>query len=1089
MRRFHLFRKITAASAALALLAAPVFPSSYAAADISSERLTSALNRTGSTTADASVPAHSAAFISPKLNTTISKEVRVIVQLSNQPVAVGKYAARMGITSFAAESTATAIQSEQSTFMSRAAAQGIPLKINYQFNTVLNGVEVTVPANKIPELAKLPGVKSVYENAVYYSIPVIGELNNGSDQPNFDIAPLKQIGVDAAWSKGLTGKGIKVGVIDTGVDYEHPDLKGAFKNGDYGYDSFYKDNDPYEEPPVPEEGFAGTYHGTHVSGTIAGRGTNPSSGIVQKGVAYESELHVYKVLGRNDVTGRSSGSSAQVIDGIERAVKDGMQVINLSLGSDSVKDPNSPDSIAINNAVLSGVVAVVANGNAADEAPPQYYYTMGAPASSQLAISVGAVTSPSNHYTAQVSDVSYVESPASSVTADTYADSTSVATATYEPEAPPTATQATYDLNVMGWETGKENFASVLGTNPLDSVYVNLGQEEDYAGKDVEGKVVLVSRGTLAFVDKLAIAKEHGAVAAVIFNGNASASNPSQADLSSSVSGRDGFIGSTAYLGDSFDFIPAFDMKGSEGRALAKRLLNNSDIHFRLAFSSDYPLTQDPGDQMASFSSRGPNSDGSLGIKPDVSAPGVNILSTWPAYGKQNPGISYDTAYNRISGTSMATPHVAGLAVLLKQQHPDWTPMDIRAALANTSDTIHDATGTLYDVYSQGAGRVDIANAIETPALLEAVDPITILDKDLNPQDITNYSSSISFGVLKAGSTAKKQLQLSNKSGQSVQYKAHIDLHNQVTSNPYDPVATPDVRNINVQLNGLNADSTITAGPNEQTPFYLAVSPKSGAAKGVYEGEVVLESAGYPTLHLPFVVHVGNELPDNGLGVQDVELTHNLISTDPKSDQKTTNVSFRLTAEDVNVIDLLVLNLDDEVVGVMDSISKKDLSLLKPGEYTFKKVDTSYIDGEKDRKGKDIVKSLPEGQYQLMIQAQYVDKATGESSGEGYIAFASLRVADLESELVDKAAAAFDPKITNTSVIGRQVLTLPKTDGVKYEVTKSSERSYVDSKGILKKIPKTKAVNVTLTVKITSKANPSKYELVPVTFTIGTRSK
>lgn len=167
--------------------------------------------------------------------------------------------------------------------------------------------------------------------------------------------------------KGLNGAGIKVGVIDTGIDYEHPDLKEAYKGG---YDSFEQDNDPYEEPFLEKEndpfgtGFSGTTHGTHVSGTIAGKAANKSSDIVQKGIAYKSDLYVYKVLGRNTKTGRSSGSSAQVIDGIERAVKDGMNVINLSLGSDSEKDPNSPDSIAINNAVLSGVVAVIANGNA-----------------------------------------------------------------------------------------------------------------------------------------------------------------------------------------------------------------------------------------------------------------------------------------------------------------------------------------------------------------------------------------------------------------------------------------------------------------------------------------------------------------------------------------------------------------------------------------------------------------------------------------------------------------------------------------------------------------------------------------------------
>ncbi len=127
-----------------------------------------------------------------------------------------------------------------------------------------------------------------------------------------------------------------------------------------------------------------------------------------------------------------------------------MDVINLSLGSDQEKDPNSPDSIAINNAVLSGVVAVIASGNAADSGP--YYYSMGSPASAQLAISVGATTIPGRLYTAAgtVSHATYESvDPNGSVTADTY---------------------DFYDYQLMGWRTGDDDFASILGTHPIEVV-------------------------------------------------------------------------------------------------------------------------------------------------------------------------------------------------------------------------------------------------------------------------------------------------------------------------------------------------------------------------------------------------------------------------------------------------------------------------------------------------------------------------------------------------------------------------------------------------------------------------------------------
>ncbi|WP_025845415.1 S8 family serine peptidase [Paenibacillus ehimensis] len=904
------------------------------------------------------------AFISDKLDTTSANKVNVIVQLSGQPVSVGKYASELGQQQLSAESLESAVNSEQSSMISLAKSEGIDLTVNYQYNTVLNGMELTLPANQIPELAKIPGVKSIHENRTYYALPVGAPQPVDAATANYDVAPIKQIGAQDAWAKGLTGKGLKVGVIDSGVDYLHPDLKDAYKGG---YNSSFNTPDPYEEPPIPKDqdpfglGFAGTSHGTHVAGTIVGRAKNTNSDVVQKGIAYDADLYSYKVLSRDPKTGRSSGSSAQVIDGIERAVKDKMDVINLSLGSDEEKDPNSPDSIAINNAVLGGIVAVVASGNAGDKGP--YYYSMGSPASSQLAISVGAVTSPSNRYQA------------------------TVASSVYE---------AVYPLNVMGWKTGQEDFKAILGTNPIEAVYVGLGQDDDYKGKSVDGKIAFVSRGSLAFVDKIKNAKKWGAKAIVIFNGNVTkdANGKDIPDLSPSLNGRNGHIDS--FIGDDFDYIPAFDMAGLQGRALAAAVLANPTKPFRLTFGPSYPRTTDHGDTMATFSSRGPLSDDKLSIKPDISAPGVNVLSTYPAYGKMTPGATYNQAYKRSSGTSMATPHVAGVALLLKQQHPDWTPFDIRAAMANTADSIKDSDGTPYDVYSQGAGRINVTQAVYTPAVLQTLERITILDKNLNPQEVVNYGSSASFGLMAAGSNAKKeQLQVKNTSDKAVTYKVSVKLHPNVTSDPNDPVKTPDVNNIVATLEGLGSDNTISAGAKSTQKFFLSVAPKATAADGVYEGEVLLESAGLPSLHLPFVVHVGKKMPDNGFGLQDVTLTRTVITP-----SKSTDVSVTLTAKDANYLDLNVYGVDDKYVGTMGQILNKDAGgkpqLLAPGTYTFQNIDGTYINDKVDETGKPVVQRLKEGTYKLMVRALILD-ANGQpkrnASGEllQYVAWKTIR--------------------------------------------------------------------------------------------------
>ena len=482
--------------------------------------------------------------------------------------------------------------------------------------------------------------------------------------------PLEQIGVTKAWERGITGKGLKVGVIDTGIDYLHPDLAGNYEEG--GYDAANQDDDPYED--LPTKSYEGSHHGTHVSGTIAGTASNTTAEHVQKGVAYDAKLYAYKVLGPE------GGTSAMVIDGIEHAVEDKMDVINLSLGSDLEKDPNSPDAIAVNNAVLAGVVAVVANGNAGSG--DQYYYSMGSPAAAQLAISVGAATSDSIRVGGGVRS-----------------------------EAGSLADEAHMDL--MSWTTDKEDFNEMFGNGPIEGVYVGLGSNDEYKDlgldkADLSNKIVFISRGILTFDEKVRNAAKHGAKAAVIFNGDSVDPQIAVPDLSEDIPSRNGPIGPIAFLGDSYDYIPTFDMAGTTGRALARELKAHPNETLQFTMKNDFKQVPFAGDRMADFSSRGPNSDGNYGIKPDLSAPGVQIFSTVPAYGAADPNANYDKAYAKMSGTSMATPHVAGLALLIKQAHPTWTPTDIRAALANTATELVDEDGTPYDVYSQGAGRVDV---------------------------------------------------------------------------------------------------------------------------------------------------------------------------------------------------------------------------------------------------------------------------------------------------------------------------------------------------------------------------------------------
>ncbi|MEK4514502.1 S8 family serine peptidase [Paenibacillus sp. FSL H8-0122] len=864
-------------------------------------------------------------YISPQINTKSSNLVRVIVQLSGQPAAVGKYAARQGITALANSATEAAVNSQQEEVLDKAEAKKIDLTVNYKYDTILNGFEVTVPADKIPELAKISGVSSIYPNSTWYALPdqTVTEVTYRNDN-----APLKQIHADWAADKGLDGKGLKVGVIDTGVDYTHPDIAPAYKGG---YDSFYQDDDPYEEVPLtPEEdeeygvGYAGTYHGTHVAGTIIGQYAAKGD-VAQKGVAPGADLYVYKVLGRNiDKPNTSSGSSAQVIDGIERAVKDGMDVINLSLGSDSEKDVNSPDSIAINNAVLSGVTAVIANGNNGEAG----YFSMGSPAASQLGISVGAVNSPIKAFSGEFK--AEITGSVTSVTYDTY-----------------------NPFHVMAYELGQTDFADIIGTEPVKVFYANLGANEDYPeGNFGEKTVVLVSRGDLAFVDKIANAKAHGAKAIVIFNGNFQTIDGKKvAILDESYTDRSDFIGSN--LGDGYDNIPTLDLKGSQGRALARAIVANGNKPAYFTFSSEYPMDMTAGDEVTSFSSLGPNFDGKLSIKPDIVAPGDGVLSTWPAYGKGHPGTDYSKAYNRISGTSMATPHVAGLALLIKQAHPTYTPLDIRAALANTADPVFYQEAP-EDFYLQGPGRANVENAINTPALLQSIEPISILDKNFVPQNVINYNPSTSFGTLLPGSEASQVLQLKNMSDTALTYSASVEWN---YGDPKHVSATLD-------------KSSVTAAAKGASTFNLKVTVAADTVPQMLQGNVVLEAAGQPTLHLPFAINVDKttEQPSWGTGIQEAALNQPIVYTNSSA-----ILNYKLKADDINYYEVNLIGLDDTKKGSFQvSTTGAPDKFFEPGNYSTVVSSTYHPydhngDPILDAYGNPAVAGLTDGVYKLEV--------------------------------------------------------------------------------------------------------------------------
>ena len=251
------------------------------------------------------------------------------------------------------------ISLEHQSFLSSATTvvPDIDRKILGEYKKVFNGIALDISVTELKEIKKLGQVKEIYPNY---------EVN----ATLMDSAPL--INADDVWALGYTGEGVTIAILDTGIDYTHPDLGGCFGSECRvvdGYDFFNDDNDPMDD--------AG--HGTHCAGIAAGNGA-------LKGVAPDAKLYAYKVLGSC-----GCGNMGQIISGIERAVdpnqdddySDHVDVISMSLGG--YGNPDDAVSQAVDTAFENGVIVVVAAGNSGP-----YYETILSPACARKALTVGA---------------------------------------------------------------------------------------------------------------------------------------------------------------------------------------------------------------------------------------------------------------------------------------------------------------------------------------------------------------------------------------------------------------------------------------------------------------------------------------------------------------------------------------------------------------------------------------------------------------------------------------------------------------------------------------------------------------------------
>ena len=446
------------------------------------------------------------------------------------------------------------VRNEKAAFRSDAAKAGVKFTERYAYDTLFNGLSVRISPSQVGKLARIDGVKAVYPVQVV-RLPVTQTAN-----PEL-VTALSMTGADIAQSSlGLSGAGVKVAVMDTGIDYNHPDLGGCFGAGcrvatgwDFVGDAYNADTNPNPVPDDNPDDCAG--HGTHVAGIIGANG-------VVKGVAPGVTFGAYRVFGC-----AGSTSDDVMIAAMERALADGMQVLNMSIGS-AFEWPQAPTAMASTRLVNKGVVVVASFGNSGANG----LYSGGAPGLGEKVIGVASF------------DNNFLNLAAFTITSDNKAIGYIEATG-----APAAPHSGSFPMARTGTTTTTNDACAALPAASL------------------AGKVVLIRRGTCSFYQKSFNAQNAGAAGVVLYN-NASG------------------IVSPTVAGSPPITIPVVSITAADGSTINTRLAAGAVTMTWGNESASVPNAT--GGLISSFSSYGLSPD--LTLKPDIGAPGGFIRSTWP---------------------------------------------------------------------------------------------------------------------------------------------------------------------------------------------------------------------------------------------------------------------------------------------------------------------------------------------------------------------------------------------------------------------------------------------------------------------------
>ncbi len=585
-------------------------------------------------------------------------------------------------------------------------------EVKQRFNIALNGVTMELTQEQAAQVAKVPGVTAVTRSKNYQLFTFEGPKHIGADEL------WQGNGVPANVS--ARGEGVLVGIIDTGINSDHPSFaavsgdgyrhKNPLGEGKYlgdcvaspnlcnskliGIRSYETITDSYKkpefQPDVPEwqvdykrppngEDYNG--HGSHVAGTAAGNQLSKISYQIpnakETGDGFDTDLHFAEISGvapRANIISYQAcfpgdGSYSQtyvgcpgdvLIAAIEDAIKDGVDVINFSIGSIEKQPWYNAIELAFLSAREAGVSVAAAAGNLGDRGDSLIDHV------SPWLTSVGATTH-GQIISADKGGLTSVDS----VFADIVGH------------------------GVSGKFTGKlvnaANYGDELCLKPFPP------------GTFQTNEIVICKRGEIARVTKGTNVAAGGAGAIILYN---------------ATSDDDGKGSNAIYL-NPFP-IPGLHISFDHGLEITNLLEFMPEIQASI-IPSVFASKEREADILGSFSSRGPSKTTPDVMVPNLAAPGVDIFAPWA---DELPFTKFPATadYASISGTSMASPHVAGAMALLTQAHPEWTPAMIQSALMMTAKQ-----GELYasgqkrtsTFHEMGSGVINVGRAVKAGLVLD----------------------------------------------------------------------------------------------------------------------------------------------------------------------------------------------------------------------------------------------------------------------------------------------------------------------------------------------------------------------------------